>query len=164
MAKRSYSRKGSKRVKYSVENVGVKIALPEAVTNGIHQNGQTIVPATDVQGVRSIKHLTVTLTHAGDGDYQEEFYWALVFVPQGYQANALFPYYAESQLQGSVYEPNQFVMACGYNDPSAGPIRIYSRVSRNLQSGDSVALVIGAGGQSQGNTLTGIVSYAIAYK
>ncbi|WP_188308453.1 hypothetical protein [Streptomyces sp. CBMA123] len=147
MARRSFSRKGSKRVKYSVENVGVSVTMPEEIVNGIHQNGQTIIPATDVQGVRAIKHLTVTLTHPGDGDYQYEFYWALVFVPQGYQANALFPYFSESQLQGSLYEPNQFVMACGYNDPSAGPIRIRSNVSRNLQSGDSVALVIGAKGQ-----------------
>ena len=73
-----------------------------------------------------------------------EFYWAIVFVPQGYNANQLFPYYAESQHQGSLYEPNQFVMGCGYIDPSAGPIRIRSNVNRNLQSGDSIALVIGA--------------------
>ena len=90
-------------------------------------------------------------------------WWALVFVPQGYQANALFPFYASSGLQGSLYEPNQFVMACGYNDPSAGPIRIRSRVSRNLQSGDSIALVIGNRGA--GNVVyQGVVSYAIAYK
>ena len=86
-------------------------------------------------------------------------------MPQGYQANALFPYFSESQLQGSLYEPNQFVMACGYNDPSAGPIRITSRVNRNLQSGDSVALVIGCAA-SAGTTIvmSGVVSYAIAYK
>ena len=86
-------------------------------------------------------------------------------MPQGYQANALFPYFSESQLQGSLYEPNQFVMACGYNDPSAGPIRIYSRVNRNLQSGDSVALVIGStAGPGSSVVLAGVVSYAIAYK
>ena len=86
-------------------------------------------------------------------------------MPQGYQANALFPYFSESQLQGSLYEPNQFVMACGYNDPSAGPIRIYSRVSRNLQSGDSVALVIGCKvGSNATVEMNGVVSYASAYK
>ena len=54
-------------------------------------------------------------------------------------------------------------MACGYNDPSAGPIRITSRVSRNLHSGDSIALVIGNRGA--GNVVyQGVVSYAIAYK
>ena len=86
-------------------------------------------------------------------------------MPQGYQANALFPYFSESQLQGSLYEPNQFVMACGYNDPGAGPIRITSRVNRNLQSGDSVAIVIGAAADpGTAVALQGVVSYAIAYK
>ena len=85
-------------------------------------------------------------------------------MPQGYQANALFPYFSESQLQGSMYEPNQFVMSCGYIDPSAGPIRIASRVSRNLQSGDSVAIVIGSTMGTTTIALQGVVSYAIAYK
>ena len=86
-------------------------------------------------------------------------------MPQGYQANALFPYYSESHLQGSLYEPNQFVMACGFNDPSAGPIRITSRVNRNLQSGDSVALVIGCPTSiTVPTSMDGVVSYAIAYK
>ena len=76
----------------------------------------------------------------------------------------MFPYFSESQLQGSLYEPNQFVMACGFNDPTAGPIRINSRVNRNLQSGDSVALVIGAPFAGEGDTLYGVVTYAIAYK
>ena len=54
-------------------------------------------------------------------------------------------------------------MACGYNDPTAGPIRIGSRVSRNLQSGDSIALVIG--NRNAGSvTYQGVVSYAIGYK
>ena len=96
MVKRSYSRRGSKRVKYSVENVGVNFALPAEITNGLRQNGQTIIPATDVQGVRAIKHLTVSLSQGTDGAGEQEFYWALVFVPQGYQANALFPYFSES--------------------------------------------------------------------
>ena len=36
-----------------------------------------------------------------------------------------------------MYEPNQFVMNCGVVDPSAGPIRFTSPVSRNLNDGDS---------------------------
>ena len=70
--------------------------MPENIVNGMRQNGQTIIPATDVQGVRSIKHLTVSLSNGNDGAGEQEFYWALVFVPQGYQANALFPYFSES--------------------------------------------------------------------
>ena len=39
-----------------------------------------------------------------------------------------------------MYEPNQFVMNCGVVDPSAGPIRFTSPVSRNLNDGDSIYL------------------------
>ena len=55
--------------------------MPEQIVNGMRQNGQTIIPATDVQGVRSIKHLTVSLSNGNDGAGEQEFYWALVFVP-----------------------------------------------------------------------------------
>ena len=41
-----------------------------------------------------------------------------------------------------MYEPNQFVMNCGVVDPSAGPIRFTSPVSRNLNDGDSIYLLI----------------------
>ena len=40
----------------------------------------------------------------------------------------------------SMYEPNQFVMNCGVIDPTAGPIRIYSPISRNLNDGDKISL------------------------
>lgn len=53
-------------------------------------------------------------------------------------------------------------MGCGYIDPSAGPIRITSKVSRNLQSGDSVALIVG--NRTLPLTFDGVVSYAVAYK
>jgi len=54
-------------------------------------------------------------------------------------------------------------MACGYNDPTAGPIRIGSRVSRNLQSGDSIALIVG--NRTMGDVVyQGVVSYAVGYK
>ena len=59
-------------------------------------------------------------------------------MPEGYRPNTLF---ASSGLEGSVYEPNQFVLNCGYVDPTAGPIRIASRISKNLQSGDSIQLI-----------------------
>ena len=56
-------------------------------------------------------------------------------------------------------------MGCGFIDPGAGPIRISSKVNRNLQSGDSVALVIGCtAGTGTVVVMNGVVSYAIAYK
>lgn len=54
-------------------------------------------------------------------------------------------------------------MGCGYIDPTAGPIRISSKVSRNLQSGDSIALIIG-NTETPSTLYRGVVSYAVAYK
>ena len=104
MVKRSFSRKGSKRVKYSVENVGVSITTGSSEQNGLYQNGQTIVHPAAVQGTRAVKHLTVSLSQGIED--MRPVWWALIFVPQGYQANALFPFYASSGLQGTLYEPN----------------------------------------------------------
>ena len=59
-----------------------------------------------------------------------------------------------------MYEPNQFVMNCGIVDPTAGPIRFSSPVSRNLNNGDSIALLLR---QTSTNTMgvDGTVRYAI---
>ena len=86
-SRRTASR-SSKRIKYSIENTGVAISVGADKVNGLRQNGQVVVPATTVQGVRKIKHLTISLSGTTD---THEFYWALVYVPEGYQANALFP-------------------------------------------------------------------------
>ena len=41
-----------------------------------------------------------------------------------------------------MYEPNQFVMNCGVADFSGGPLRFTSPVSRNLNSGDKIVLIM----------------------
>ena len=64
-----------------------------------------------------------------------------VYVPQGTTAGALNIATAGA-TPGSMYEPNQFVMNCGVIDPTAGPIRIYSPISRNLNDGDKISLLI----------------------
>ena len=61
--------------------------------------------------------------------------------PQGTTAGALNVATAGA-TPSSMYEPNQFVMNCGVIDPTAGPIRIYSPISRNLNDGDKISLLI----------------------
>ena len=41
-----------------------------------------------------------------------------------------------------MYEPNQYVMNCGIVDPTAGPIRFSSPISRNLNNGDAIVLLV----------------------
>ena len=83
----------------------------------------------------------LTQVVAGGSSAESNLFWALVYVPQGTTAGALNIATAGA-TPGSMYEPNQFVMNCGVIDPTAGPIRIYSPISRNLNDGDKISLLI----------------------
>ena len=108
-----------------------------------HTSVVDIVPATTTEGMRKVKHLTCNLTQvvAGGSSAESNLFWALVYVPQGTTAGSLNIATAGA-TPSSMYEPNQFVMNCGVIDPTAGPIRIYSPISRNLNDGDKISLLI----------------------
>ena len=106
--------------------------------------------------MRKVKHITVSLSDSASS-VGSAFYWAIVYVPQGTQPNALFA--TTNDITGSIYEPNQFVMNCGVIDPAAGPIRFRSVLSRNLNSGDSIYLVLGS--LASQSVIDGVASYAI---
>ena len=135
------------RDKYSVEHNAFSIA-----TNSSGDAGQSVVPASTTQGMRKVKHLTVSLaSNASSAPYP--LWWALVYVPQGTTANTL-------QIDaGSLYEPNQYVMACGVFDFDGGPLRVHSRLSRNLNSGDSIAFIVHSTGANV--TYACNVTYAV---
>lgn len=119
-----------KRNKYSVEQTVGTIITEAATGNG----GIVVVPSTTLQGMRKVKHLTVSLaTQATAGG--SILYWALVYVPQGTGVGTI-------SATGDMYEPNQYVMNCGVCDFDAGPVRISSPISRNLNSGDQIALIV----------------------
>ena len=104
--------------------------------------------------MRKVKHVRISLSSTQQGaELWEDIAWALVYVPEGYQPNTL-----DGRNEHSLYEPNQFVMASGFNDPRAGPIRITSPISRNLNSGDQIVLVVGT---TQATSVAGLVEYAI---
>ena len=145
------------KANYSRENIGFQFALPASVTNGLYQEGTVIVPASSVQGTRTISKLRVTVNL---GDQASYAYWALVYVPQGTTANALFST-SGAVNSGSLYEPNQFVMASGVIDPNAGNHDIRSPISRKLHSGDFISLIVGTGVGSQ--TISGLVNYSVKY-
>ena len=147
-AKKTYNN-FKNRDKYSVEQTSFTVNPSDTPQNNLYQAVTTIVPAITAQGMRKVKHLTVSL---GCTSNIGLIYWALVYVPAGYTPNYL-------NDSGEMYEPNQFVMNCGLTDTDAGPQRVSSRISRNLNSGDSIALVIGT--RSQGGAVYGVVKYAI---
>ena len=145
--KNKYYRKGGD--KYSVEHKCAQMDMVAAPGQSYVQ----IVPDTGVEGMRKVKHITISA--AANVVNVGALYWALVYVPQGYAPNNL-------NLTGgaSMYEPNQNVMACGVFDFEGGPLRIRCPLSRNLNSGDKVYLVA-AGTVSATYTLFCTISYAI---
>ena len=60
-------------------------------------------------------------------------------VPQGTTAGSI--QLATTAALSDMYEPNQYVMNCGIVDPTAGPIRFSSPISRNLNKGDALSFV-----------------------
>ena len=127
--KRRYYRRGN-RDKYSVEQTAGTVT-----TNTAGNGGVVVVPPATIQGMRKVKHLTITLG-SGQSGAASVFYWALVYVPQGTAANTI------NVDDNSMYEPNQYVMNCGVCDLDAGPQRIGTPLSRNLNSGDNISLII----------------------
>ena len=137
--------------KYSVERTAVVMTTAATAVNGLYQSALSVVPSSSTQGMRKVKHLTAELTCGSAGAV---IWWCVAFVPQGYTVNAI-----NSAAGGSFYEPNQFVLAAGVNDPDAGPIRIRTPISRNLNSGDSLWLVVGS--TSAETNIHGMIQYAI---
>lgn len=155
MPRRYYRRRSiGSRDKYSVEQTLWRISLTQASP----QQYAEVVPATTIKGMRKVKHLTIQLSNmpAAEG---WPLYYALVYVPEGYDANTLNV--PSDNAISSLYEPNQFVMAAGILDTTSGPNRIHCPIARNLNSGDKIVFIIACPGLNQNAAFTGIVRYAI---
>ena len=144
------------RTRWSRENTTVRVVSPQTAGTTF---GTNIVPASTTQGMRTVGNFTITLTSGSDtssGDGAPPVWWALVYVPQGQTTANL-----NVANGSSLYEPNQYVIACGMNDPTAGPIRIRTRMMRKLNSGDFVSLLLASG--VSGIIYWGTVSYSVKY-
>ena len=148
--KKKYTR--GARDKYSVEQTAARIT----VTAGANTN-YVVVPSVATQGMRKVKHLKISMANSGTGD-GESLYWALVYVPQGTSPSALV---VGAGAGASLYEPNQFVMSCGVLDFSAGPQRIHSPLSRNLNSGDAIYLCLANPNTTSAILCDTVIQYAI---
>ena len=132
--RRPYKRpRYGKAIKYSVQQKCITATTPDASFTAKVE----VVPGTDVEGMRKVKHLTVSMSP--DTTDTLSFYWALVYVPQGTTPGDIN---IGSAISGSMYEPNQFVMNCGIMSTGAGPIRVSSPIARNLNDGDGIYLLI----------------------
>lgn len=148
--RRIYYKKG----KYNIENRPVQFKPPTQEENGYFQNQELIVPPSNTEGVRQVARLTISLT--ATNDTATPLFWALVYLPEGTQAtSALFP------NATTLFEPSAWVLNSGVADPSSGPIRISSRLRKNLNAGDRIYLLTA----TSTNTYyyQGLVRYAIKY-
>ena len=104
--------------------------------------------------MRKIKHLTVSVASEADQ-----------VLSTGYRvcSSGTVPGNINVGATGAsgMYEPNQFVMNCGVVDPSAGPIRFTSPVSRNLNDGDAIYLLVRNTNNQAAVTYNTVVRYAI---
>lgn len=151
MPRRYYRRYRRTKRKYSVEQRPLAFNLSASATTAV-----VIVPSTITQGMRKVKNFTVNLVPQLDSSLP--LVWALVYVPEGTQAGSL----NITSTTSTLYEPNQFVITCGISDPTAGPIRFYSPLSRNLNSGDAIYLLV-ANPTASVPSVLGTARYAIAY-
>jgi len=113
----------------------------ESGTMWKYQAAYNIVPATTQQGLRKVKNFTINLsddTIAGGGTPPVNILWAIVLVPEDTNVNQL----ALISNAPVVYEPNQYVIGHGMLSAAQGPNRIRLSMSRNLRSGDRVAVVL----------------------
>ena len=166
MPRRYYKRPRFNKDKYSVEQTIIRTTdtsdwTPVETNEQIsYQVNYPVVPAVDTQGMRKVKHFQLTFTNGSAANsYAEPIYYALVYVPGGYTPNNLN--LGPPGLPFAAYEPNQYVLSQGWLDFDGGPLRINTPLSRNLNSGDAIGLVLGCFSQAVGVRYNISVRFAI---
>lgn len=155
-----------KRNKYATMTYFYKNTKPEPSSSSPYF---TIVPPTDVGGMRKVKNISIQLafdreylddsTDPPTINYTEEtrILWAIVYVPRGSQPGRL------GIENGIFYTPPQFIMASGIYDsdqPGNGS-RVFTPLSRNLNSGDGIAFVYLPLKDIHAGQLSAVINYAI---
>lgn len=139
-----YRRYYRKKNKWSIEQRPGYISPGGwATTTDAFLNRQALIPivqSTTQEGVRKAKNLSISIaTPATDNPnnaLNNQYYWALIYNPEGTTPNEL-------ASTGQLYQPSQYVISSGIVTAEQGKIRISSRLARNLNQGDSIYLLIG---------------------
>lgn len=167
----------SKSLKYSNENACIASVLGADPTDeaGTHKQGNfQLIPATTAQGTRKVKNLTLRILLGPSFDIDKtdptnrsehpgSLSFVVVFVPEGTLPSAI----NVGDQSISMYEPNQNVILTGIiNNDQAYTFR--TRLARNLNSGDSIYIVLRDNNAVTETTYTQtaaqfMLNYAIAY-
>lgn len=119
------------------------------------QYSLSVIEPVDFQGMRKVKHLTITFSSSTN----VPVYYAIVYCPQGYTPQPLHLPASGSAI--TFYAANQFIMSSGVLDFAGGPLRIRSRLSRNLNSGDGIYLCLATTSNSSTQNISAHVTYAV---
>lgn len=167
-----------KTTKYSSETYCSVLTISnQAGAQGSH--GQFTLPVIPnaiggVLGTRKCKNFTLRLCaeqtmyndQTTDSFDRARVAFALVFVPEGTNPSAL--QYGAGNQPASLYEPNQNVILSGIID-SNQTYNFKTRLARNLNAGDTIALVLGDlttlqnAGDSTTTPVTMSCNYAISF-
>jgi len=121
----------------------------------------TVVPPTDIGGMRKVKNITIQLSYDGTLSHpsapDNRILWALIYVPKGSEPGDF------NQNSGILYSPPQFIMASGIYDTNnpGNSSRIFTPLSRNLNAGDGIALLYKPLKSIVTNQITIVINYAI---
>ena len=147
-----------KRNKYSTMTYLIANGNPNGVG---YKPYFTIVPPTDVGGMRKVKNISIQLSYDGNMEgataTDNRILWAIVYVPKGSEPGDF------NENNGILYSPPQFIMASGIYDTNqpGNSSRIFTPLSRNLNSGDGIAFVYKPLYPIIANQLTTVINYAI---
>ena len=140
--RRSSRRKPYKVVKYSNETQNFQVTYTppqQADQQVIYEKACVFVEPLGAQGMRKVKNFTIQLLTT----YTKPLIWALVYVPQGTNPSSLdFEKNVVYESPQSLYEPNQNVILSGVTIDGSSQQTWRTRLARNLNSGDGIALVL----------------------
>lgn len=160
---RRYNRR-VKTVKYSNETSSV--SGDWTIEGGDQNLALNMVPAIAQQGVRKCKNFELSMVGSPWSDESSvPVFWALVYVPQGTNPSSI-NIGAESTT-ASLYEPNQNVIMTGIWPSNLTTMyKVKTRLARNLNSGDSIALVLRTASELADDTTKSFaisLNYAISF-
>lgn len=189
MARRRRYTRRVKAVKYSNEtyNCPCFVNCTDVTSTDPNPNIFTMIAHIEQLGTRKCKNFELSLTRdvpynytisgsgastqytKGEAAIAQPLLWALVYIPQGTSARPL--QVGSSTAAASLYEPNQNVIISGIIPTEIKSVyRFKTRLARNLNSGDQIALVIrpleeyaGDGTHKVFNTVLANLNYAISF-
>ena len=167
MSNRNNKNQNYSKKNYQVQNRSANLKFNN--DNLLQKNSSVtfnVIPSINIQGVRKVKNFTINIE--GDfhkeGDIKDKSYvinYMLIYHPSGLNIPAIT---IPAQIPGELFKANQYIILQGILTPLNNKIQ-YSKLARNLNSGDSIDLILinpSSTTDLAGNILCNL-NYAIAY-